>query len=292
MYLPKKPFMSICSWALILLMGSWVSVYAFAGMSESETKAERRPQLEQFIIHYTNEVRAKHGLKSLQHDPQLESISRKHSDDMIRRNYTAHITPEGLNPKDRISRYYRSFIGKISENIWLLSGSWKGVPYNQSSSPITMAKRIVDEWMQSPPHRQNILTEGLTHIGIGVSVSSGKMLVTQLLTQKIARFTEPVPLESTPGNMLGISVEFDIKNTKYLIGFENLNPSNNSDKYQYIQKASTIRLPRETGSYRIVVLLEDGQRYNIFKGPSIIINNGDNQQTGPLSSRINQTGTE
>lgn len=293
MYRPKKYFIYTSIWVSILLMGAWESMDALGKTSAPGTEVNRRPQLEQFIIRYTNEVREKHDLKPLTYDSRLEKISRRHSDDMIVRNYTGHITPEGLSPKDRVSRYYRSFIGKTSENIWLLSGSWKGLPYNQSSSPITMAKRIVDEWMDSPSHRKNILTKGLTHIGIGVSVSYGKMLVTQLLTQKIARFTHPVPLELSPANSLGISIKCDKKDTNYLVAFENLSATDHSDKYQDIQKASKVKLPVDAGSYRIVLLLEDGQKYDVYKGPFIHINNDDGKHpNGPLSSHLTKTGTE
>jgi len=293
MYLPKKHIKETGIWALALFMGALVSMGSlYASDKISEDHNDRRPQLEQFIIHYTNEVREKHGLNKLTYDPNLELISRRHSDDMIKRDYTGHITPEGLTPKDRVSNQYRSFIGKTTENIWLLSGSWKGLPYNQSSSPIKMAKRVVSEWMESPTHRKNILTEGLTHIGIGVSASYGKLLVTQLLTQKIAQFTQPVPLEKPAGSSLGLSVDCDVGNADYVMAFENLNPQGNSDKYQNMQKASKIRLPREAGAYRIVLLLKNNKKYDVYKGPALYVNKGDKYPTGPLSSFINNSGTE
>jgi uncharacterized protein YkwD len=49
-----------------------------------------------------------------------------------------------------------------------------------------MARMIMDGWMTSPGHRQNILHPRYTHLGVGVSVQGDQMRVTQEFARRIA----------------------------------------------------------------------------------------------------------
>ena len=58
------------------------------------------------------------------------------------------------------------------ENIWMGSGYPAG-------DVRQLARMVVDSWMSSPGHRQNLLHPEFTDIGVGVAASSREVRVTQ-----------------------------------------------------------------------------------------------------------------
>ena len=127
-----------------------------------------------FLIHdKINEERKQNGLKELSWDSKLALIAEKHSKDMGQREYYSHVTPEGLEPTDRANnagysckKNYGSYytIG-ISENLSQIKGVIGGYE-NISDS-------VVEGWMNSPGHRQNILEKNYDRQGIGVAIDNG-----------------------------------------------------------------------------------------------------------------------
>ncbi len=61
-----------------------------------------RPELEAQMLELVNRERTAAGLAPLAHDPELTEVARRHSTDMFRRGYFAHVTPENVSPFDRI----------------------------------------------------------------------------------------------------------------------------------------------------------------------------------------------
>ncbi len=103
-----------------------------------------------------NEVRRRSGLPPLQPNPLLDRISQEHAEDMLRRSYSGHRTPEGLGPTDRArADGYRPGIG---ENI-----------VEQRFS----AEEALTAWLASAPHRQNLLDPDCREVGLGLAVGAG-----------------------------------------------------------------------------------------------------------------------
>jgi uncharacterized protein YkwD len=114
-----------------------------------------------------NAQRARHGLPPLQPEERLEDASQLHSEDMVRRGYFEHDTPDGVDPQRRmLDAGYPSNNAFTGENIARGSGA--------ESSPV----EIVDAWMHSPPHRENILRPGFREIGVGIWVKGELALYT------------------------------------------------------------------------------------------------------------------
>ncbi|MDP3278849.1 MAG: CAP domain-containing protein [Deltaproteobacteria bacterium] len=86
----------------------------------------------------------------------LRLSSRRHSEDMARRNYFDHITPEGLTPFNRMDAVGYTFNPR-GEN--LAAGS--------STAAATMT-----QWMNSPGHCRNIMTAGYRALGVGYAYSA------------------------------------------------------------------------------------------------------------------------
>ena len=108
---------------------------------------------EQRVLELINKQRARHGLKALKSDGSLITIARRHSKDMVHRNYFSHTSKSGTHPSDRIAS--AGGRGAIGEDLAWGSGSY--------ASP----SAIVKLWMNSPPHRRVLLAKDLKYVGIG-----------------------------------------------------------------------------------------------------------------------------
>ncbi|MGE5342301.1 MAG: CAP domain-containing protein [Candidatus Omnitrophota bacterium] len=116
-------------------------------------------ELEKQILDATNQERTKHGLNPLSDEPGLANTARFHSEDMAKRHYFNHIDPDKKDPFYRIARIHRRFIGTGGENILMIT--------KNSPDASVLAKQIVDNWMTSPGHRENILNNNYTVLGVG-----------------------------------------------------------------------------------------------------------------------------
>lgn len=128
--------------------------------------------------------RRKAGITSdLSIDQRLEAAARAHSEDMARRHYFEHLSPEGLDALDRLRAYNPRFVGLLAENI----AAQRYAP-TAGFNPSTFAIRIVDAWMTSPGHRRTLLRPGFQATGIGVARSGDEVFVTQLFSGPLDRY--------------------------------------------------------------------------------------------------------
>jgi uncharacterized protein YkwD len=110
------------------------------------------------IITLTNNARAQNGLPSLKENQLLNIIAEARAKDMLEKQYFAHVSPAGQQASDMAQSVgYRYKV--IGENI--------------GSGDFYTNQKIIDNWMQSPGHRRNILSTEVEEIG--ASVLRGKM---------------------------------------------------------------------------------------------------------------------
>lgn len=103
------------------------------------------------LIELINAVRVEYGLSTLTTDENLCAISTAHCIDMAEYDYIDHTSPAGIGPFDRLDMegiYYMS----AAENI---------------ASGFLTAEKVLESWMNSAMHRQNLLNGDFTHIGVG-----------------------------------------------------------------------------------------------------------------------------
>ncbi|MBI4550755.1 MAG: CAP domain-containing protein [Candidatus Latescibacteria bacterium] len=155
--------------------------------------------VENLILTLTNDVRRQHGLPALLPEETLRLIARGHSDDMLTRRFFAHVNPDGQNAADRIALQHRRLIGVTGENIW--SGSGYVITNRRQ-----LAETIIDGWMQSPGHRENILRREYTHLGVGVSVRNCEIRATQNFAAVRAYVNWAIPQKVGKGGLLNLSI--------------------------------------------------------------------------------------
>jgi uncharacterized protein YkwD len=116
----------------------------------------------QATVCLVNRERTQRGLTPLGLNALLSSTSLEHSQDMVRRRYFEHSTPEGRTVSDRLRAvgYARGASASAGENI-----AW-GI--GAKATPAS----IVRTWMHSPGHRADILRPAFTEIGIGIALGT------------------------------------------------------------------------------------------------------------------------
>jgi uncharacterized protein YkwD len=121
--------------------------------------------VEKEILTHVNAERAKAGLKALTWEENMRPIARYKSNNMLQYNYFAHNTPSlnNASPMDLAIKYFKYSTNSYGENLFYSQG------YAEST---TTAKYLVDQWMNSPGHRANILNANWTKMSAGVVFSS------------------------------------------------------------------------------------------------------------------------
>lgn len=110
-----------------------------------------RPDLEEQLLHMVNAERKTIGLKLLVADGKLQLAAHSHAADMFTKGYFSHITPEGVNPFERMKKL--------------------GVKYTSAGENLAHSDNLEAAHtglMNSPGHRANILNKQFGKIGISI----------------------------------------------------------------------------------------------------------------------------
>ena len=143
--------------------------------------AEQKISTEQITIdiHYeVNEVRKLHGLDPFNWSNTIAEIAKKHSQDMSERDYLSHISPEGYDVADRYEQANFVCDRKLPTGE-ILKGGENLAEVSFPGDITSIGERIVESWMDSPTHRENLLFSGYGIEGIGVVLSRDMLYITQ-----------------------------------------------------------------------------------------------------------------
>ena len=128
------------------------------------TQKSFEDQVNRLGFEYLNQFRTSNGLSPLQWDQQVFEVSRPHSLAMAQCGRISH---DGFDA--RASRLEQSFfVYQSAENVaYFMVG--------QQKTPSEVARKLTDQWINSPGHRRNMLLPGLTHAGVSIveKVSGG-----------------------------------------------------------------------------------------------------------------------
>ncbi|MGN8645129.1 CAP domain-containing protein [Gracilibacillus sp. HCP3S3_G5_1] len=108
--------------------------------------------LEQQIFDLTNEIRSLHDLNTLTWDDQAAEAAKAHSKDMFEENYFSHYSLNGDGLKERLIAANASYLA-AGENI---------------AAHYIDAPAVIHGWLNSEGHREALLKEDYTHLGVGV----------------------------------------------------------------------------------------------------------------------------
>ncbi len=144
-------------------MAAWTVVSASSasaadcGPVDTDVTGLSEPQMESSIACLINQERAANGLQPVAPNGDLRQAALSHSNEMISEGYFEHTSPAGRTFMDRIEstgymRKARSWV--VGENlVW-------------GTGPRSTPEALVTAWMNSAPHRENLLRPSFREIGI------------------------------------------------------------------------------------------------------------------------------
>jgi uncharacterized protein YkwD len=127
--------------------------------ADAAPRAETLPALRDATLCLLNGERADHGLAPLSPDERLASAATAYAHDLVAGSYFSHTGRDGSGVADRIERS-----GYLPRDAgWVL-----GENLAWGTGGLATPGAIMQAWMNSPGHRENILNPGFREIGVGV----------------------------------------------------------------------------------------------------------------------------
>lgn len=146
-----KIFKSIVVFAFV-----YMALILIADVSRSNINAAEFGISEREIVELINSERNKKNLPSYELNEKLNNSADSKNIDMLSRNYWSHYPPNGQSPW--------SFLEKADYK-YKYAGENLAKGFNSSEA-------VVNGWMQSPSHKENILSKNFEEVGISVATGS------------------------------------------------------------------------------------------------------------------------
>jgi uncharacterized protein YkwD len=140
--------------ALLACLLAALSVAVVPKPAPAHAAGPQLDRVERGIIRRINQIRGAYGLPRLRIDRALDRSADYHSRDMLRADFFAHPSSNGQSFAQRVESFRRS--SRIGETL----------AYVPAGDPQGSARRIVEMWMNSPPHRASLLNRGFRRIGV------------------------------------------------------------------------------------------------------------------------------
>lgn len=124
------------------------------------------------VMAAANQARARQGLGPLSRDAALDAVAAGYSRKMMAEGFFDHVSPDGSTLKSRLGGHMQR-LGRAAENLWTARGKidW---------SPASVSQQTVENWLDSPGHRRNLLERDFVAAGVGVSQRGDAIYVTML----------------------------------------------------------------------------------------------------------------
>ena len=141
---------AIVALLLVVELSACAQVAAVSSSAPSTSSVNEEVQDLAALI---NKHRKSIGCGSLAWSATIARVAQAHSDDMVRRNYFTHNTPEGVT---------------VAQRLRAAGIQWTREAENIAAGQAT-AKAVFNAWMASPGHRENIENCKLHEHGIGLT---------------------------------------------------------------------------------------------------------------------------
>jgi uncharacterized protein YkwD len=126
------------------------------------------------LLQATNQDRSAQGLQPLHSDPALTNASWEHAQRMVAAGTLSHQLPGEPNLTVRIQET-GLHCSTVAENV--------------AQAPT--AGQINQEWMQSPPHRANLLDPRVNAVGIAIVQRRGELYAVEDFARELVSLTRP-----------------------------------------------------------------------------------------------------
>lgn len=169
-YLLRAPALAFAA-ACLLLLQVTVNIQQQTGRVLGAASSVEVQQL----LELTNRQRAVAGAEPLAADEKLRAAAQAKLADMFRRDYWDHYAPDGTSPwyfVENAGYYYEHAGENLAKNFQTSSG-------------------VINGWMQSPGHRQNLLDPRYSEVGMAVATG---LIGGKESTVVVALYAQPQPV--------------------------------------------------------------------------------------------------
>jgi uncharacterized protein YkwD len=165
--------------------------------------AEFNADVTRQLLRRTNELRAASGWKALASEARLTAAAARFARYMADHDRYGHEVDGRQSPERATAQGYEHCL--TAENIAFASSA-RGFETDE------LAQRLFDGWVQSPPHRRNLLDGDMTEVGIAVAQSarSGRHYAVQLFGRP-----RSLVLRVTLANRSRDTVQYDLGDESY-----------------------------------------------------------------------------
>lgn len=139
------------------------------------------------IVELTNEERTAGQLTELRRNPLLDEAARMKAEHMAENHYFAHYSPDGVSPWFWFGRASYNFV-HAGENLAI---------------HFTDSEEVVDAWMDSPSHRENIMNGDYSEIGVGTAKGTYEGFDTVYVVQMFGAPAAATPQMARSQEVLG-----------------------------------------------------------------------------------------
>ena len=176
------PPFALCSTLIAVACAVWV-LPAAAQEAASPTDLRAR------ALSLANDARGEAGLPDLAPSGVLNEAARAHARDMLERGFYDHVTPEGRTARDRYDDAGGAPWATSGENIARCEGC-----------PTPPGRERVEAfhagWMQSPGHRENVLSPGYERFGFAIVGAGEETYAVQTFAGPGGQGGEAEPVEA------------------------------------------------------------------------------------------------
>ncbi|MBI4053717.1 MAG: hypothetical protein HY397_00130 [Candidatus Doudnabacteria bacterium] len=204
------------------------------------------------VVKFTNQHRNGDGLPGLAVNAKLSEAAKAKVDDMFARQYFEHVSPVGVGADQLVKSAGYSFI-LVGENLAL--GNYEDDAL------------LVQAWMDSPGHRENILNERFTEIGVAVKRGTFEGKSTWLAVQEFGKPLSDCPtvneslrvaIENGQVSLDSLQVQIEQKQTE----LDAAKTNKREDRQTYNQKVAEFNALVNTYNAKLEVLKKQIAEYN------------------------------
>jgi uncharacterized protein YkwD len=136
--------------------------------------------------------------KTLVLDPELTKIALARARDMAAKNYLAHAAPNGDTSASLLMADDATWQGLLGENL--------AAQHYLKVSDVDVdvfARRFLDEWIKSDPHRENLSYPAYDRTGVGAAVNGDTVYVAELFASDLGLKPKPAGEAQPPVPLRG-----------------------------------------------------------------------------------------
>tara|TARA_B100002051_G_scaffold276808_1_gene328699 strand:+ start:7994 stop:9100 length:1107 start_codon:yes stop_codon:yes gene_type:complete len=171
--------------ALILLTFVGANLHAILWQSSEWLVSTVLPSV---VVDLTNEERADNAAMPLKRNAVLDEAARMKAKHMAKNEYFSHFSPDGVSPWHWFDQ---------AGYVYAHAGENLAIHFTDSSE-------VVEAWMDSPTHRQNIVSNLYTEIGVGTYKGEFDGYETVYVVQL---FGTPAVVDDIPESLAEVTIE-------------------------------------------------------------------------------------